>query len=169
MAVHEGAPCWQRRGSRELDSHYSAGACSFCNWRRRGRRLHAFEARGSEGEAVSKTNDLMALADAWAMSAYADGKKNDGTLASHKSCVCVVVLRAAIEQALADARTAEEFKAIARKHRRAAQAGIAAQAATTPLTDDAIADVVSSFDGNEDWNLHDFARAVLAAQEARNV
>jgi len=65
--------------------------------------------------------------------------------------------------------TPEEFKAIARKHRRAAQAGIAAQAATTPLTDDAIADVVSSFDGNEDWNLHDFARAVLAAQEARNV
>ena len=51
---------------------------------------------------MSKTNDLMALADAWAMSAYADGKKNDGTLASHKSCVCVVVLRAAIEQALAD-------------------------------------------------------------------
>ena len=42
-------------------------------------------------------------------------------------------------------------------------------APTTPLTDDAIADVVSSFDGNEDWNLHDFARAVLAAQEARNV
>ena len=36
-----------------------------------------------------------------------------------------------------------------------------------PLTEEQIADVVNSFDGNDDWNLHDFAKAIEAAHRIK--
>ena len=108
---------------------------------------------------MSKTSDLMALADAWAMSAYADGKKNDGTLASHKSCVCVAVLRAAIEQALADAD--------GRGFTRGVKASrTAAQPQPESVRELTVVEIMRLWADAKD-SIVDFARAVLAAQAAK--